>query len=89
LGVKFDTLERLSLAALENDLRETQTQLAIENSEYRSISDRLVEYDALVRKQLEAGITDVVNVDEQLASKAGELAELVNVSKVSSNSPIV
>ena len=79
LGVKFDTLERLSLAALENDLRETQTQLAIENSEYRSISDRLVEYDALVRKQLEAGITDVVNVDEQLASKAGELAELVNV----------
>lgn len=79
LNVKFDTLSRLSLAALENDLRETQTQLAIENSEYRAVSDKLVEYDALIRKQLEAGITDIGNVDEQLASKRGELSELLNI----------
>lgn len=79
LAVKFDSLSRLSLAALEDDLRETQTQLAIENNEYRSISDKLVEYDALIRKQLEAGITDVVNIDDQLACKRGELAELVNL----------
>ena len=78
LSVKFDSLARLSLAALENDLRETQTQLAIENSEYRSISDKLVEYDALVRKQLEAGVTDVANIDEQLTSKQTELSELIN-----------